>query len=675
MKTKIFTFICAIILGICNLLASDTQVDGIYYDFNNTTLTATVIYRGSYSFTYDNEYSGAVVIPESVTYNDTVYSVTSIGSNAFEDCFSLTSITIPNSVTRIRWYAFADCSSLTSITIPNSVTSIEDNVFNGCSSLTSITIPNSVTSIGEKAFTDCSKLASINCKAAIPPILGSYVFRRLSTSIPVYVPCGSVSLYKEAYGWESFSKIQESLPEYSLTISSNDEKMGSVNVDYNTLCGAQISANPKLCCTFVGWSDGNTDNPRTLVLKQDTTLTAEFAITTYSGQCGDNLYWEYDTITKSITITGSGDMYNYTSTNQPWPLFQEHINEVTISNSATSIGMYAFYGCSSLTSITIPNSVTSIGEKAFMNCSSLTSITIPNSVTSIGDMAFMDCSSLTFIVVETNNAKYDSRDNCNAIIETATNTLIVGCKNTIIPNSVTSIGSRSFIYCSSLTSITIPNSVTSIEMYAFYGCASLTSVTIGDSVTSIGKEAFSGCSSLTSVMIGNSVTSIGNMAFYDCESLASITIPNSVTSIGSGAFQACKLTHVTSKSLIPPSIGYMGFTSDPICYIPCGTFDAYHNSAWIEYCQLAEQSFIYEVSVDSNNDALGIAKVFSHPDDCISAVITAIPNEGYTFVKWSDGNTQATRYLELTDNVSLTAYFAKEEYTIHVYQDCNTTIE
>jgi hypothetical protein len=120
--------------------------------------------------------------------------------------------------------------------------------------------------------------------------------------------------------------------------------------------------------------------------------------------------------------------------------------------------------------------VTSIGGSAFWECFGLTSITIPNSVTSIGDSAFYGCTGLTSIVVENGNSKYDSRNNCNAIIETASNTLIAGCNNSIIPNSVTSIGDFAFYGCSGLTSITIPNSVTSIGNGAFWGCSGLTSI-------------------------------------------------------------------------------------------------------------------------------------------------------------------------------------------------------
>ena len=210
-----------------------------------------------------------------------------------------------------------------------------------------------------------------------------------------------------------------------------------------------------------------------------------------------------------------------------------------IPNSVTSIGVRAFEGCDGLSSIVIPNSVTSIGNKAFYSCDGLTSINIPNSVTAIGNNVFESCNELACLVVESGNPRYDSRNNCNAIIETADNTLIVGCKNTIIPNSVTSIGGWAFSYCWNLTSINIPNSVTAIGAGAFEGCIGLTSVDISNSVTSIGRYAFLNCYNLTSINIPNSVTAIGAGAFEYCTELTSIDIPNSVTSIGNEAFKNC----------------------------------------------------------------------------------------------------------------------------------------
>ena len=169
------------------------------------------------------------------------------------------------------------------------------------------------------------------------------------------------------------------------------------------------------------------------------------------------------------------------------------LTSVIIPESVTVIGDDAFSGCSGLTSINIPNSVKGILGGAFSCCSGLSSISIPNSVTYICGGAFRDCSGLTSITIVSGNPNYDSRENCNVIIETSSNTLIAGCRNTVIPENVTSIGREAFSGCSGLTSVIIPEGVTSIGGSAFSGCSGLTSITIPNSVTSIGWSAFSGC--------------------------------------------------------------------------------------------------------------------------------------------------------------------------------------
>ena len=214
--------------------------------------------------------------------------------------------------------------------------------------------------------------------------------------------------------------------------------------------------------------------------------------------------------------------------------------------SVTSIASYAFQYCTKLTSINIPNSVTSIGYEAFSGCTGLTSIIIPIGVKHIGDDAFSTGPNLISIVVAEGNPVFDSRENCNAIIKTDSNTLIFGCQNSTIPNSVTTIGHYAFGGCTGLTSIIIPNSVTSLEYSAFQGCSNLSTVIIGDNVESIGKSAFERCSSLSSVIIPNSVATIGQEAFRECSNLSSVTIGDGVKNIELRTFSQCtNLSSVT----------------------------------------------------------------------------------------------------------------------------------
>ena len=338
---------------------------------------------------------------------------------------------------------------------------------------------------------------------------------------------------------------------------------------------------------------------------------AGLQITSYalagSGKCGDNVKWTFNSSTGLLTISGSGYMRDYDSGNYgPKSPFADksEITKVVVSNGVWSIGDYAFANCSKLTEISISESVDKVGWSIFYGCDALTTIsinsgntvydsrnncnaiiekstnklvagckntTIPSTVTSIAHLAFdsittltkisipssvvtlegspyRNCTGLTSISVNSNNKKFDSRNSCNAIIEKSSNTLVLGCQNTVIPNTVTTIGSCAFLNCSGLTSITIPNSVTYIDYAAFERCTGLKSITIPGSVTSIGEctpiddckgDVFADCTGLEEVIFENGVKRIGERAFHNCNNLRSVTLPQSVSTLGGWAFSGC----------------------------------------------------------------------------------------------------------------------------------------
>ena len=228
------------------------------------------------------------------------------------------------------------------------------------------------------------------------------------------------------------------------------------------------------------------------------------------------------------------------------------LTSITIPDNVLVIGAYAFCGCSNLTSVIIPNGVTEIRDQAFFGCSSITAIAIPQNVRLIGERAFGGCTNLTSITVASENTTYDSRYNCNAIIEISSKTLIVGCKNTKIPSyNVTQIGNNAFYNCSSLTSITIPENITTIGSNAFSGCSGLKIIEIPNSCETIDYNAFRDCSKLKIVDIGNGVTGIGDYAFAHCSELTYVTCrATSVPSTSNHAFDNLPMEEIT---LIVPS--------------------------------------------------------------------------------------------------------------------------
>ena len=536
-----------------------------------------------------------------------------------------------------------------------SLTSLPNTAFYGCTSLSSIVLPSSVSALGNGSFYNCTNLVTMTVYAETPPTVGTNAFKNVPTDMVVHVPCGTIEAYQNANGWSVFSVYDPC----ALPIVFADANVKALCVaNWDTNGDGELSYTEAAAVTDLGE-----------VFKNKTTITSFNELRYFTG----------------LTSIGTNAFYYCTG-----------LTSIEIPNSVTSIGAWAFQECTGLTLVEIPNSVATIGNSAFAYCSGMTSIEIPSSVTYIGFNSFRGCSSLEQIIVASDNAYYDSRENCNAIIQTNTNVLVAGCKTTVIPNSVTSIdecafygctglasidipnsvtsiGNSAFSYCTILTSVEIPSSVTSIGNYAFSYCISLTSVEIPNSVTSIVSYAFYFCDGLTSVIIGNSVTTVGERAFWGCSGLAHIIvdsgnsffdsrnncnaiiktvtnelitgcmntiIPDSVTSIKDGAFYGCSgMTFLTVLAEMPPTLGYNTFygvnRAIPI-YVPFGSAEAYQSEEyWNEFTNIIEMgSGVVSVIVNpTDGGTVTGTGYYSGGQVC---VLTAASNPGFGFGNWTE---------------------------------------
>lgn len=594
MKKLSLSFL-AVLLS-CSAWAYDALIDGIYYNFNTDAKTAEVTFRSN---TY-RSYSGDVVIPSSVMYSNVTYRVTSIGYNAFRESSDLTSVEIPNSITSIGASAFAGCKSLASIEIPSSVTSIGDYSFNNtawynnqpdglvyigntaykykgtmpentsivikegtkeiaggafdlCTGLISVTIPNGVTRIGNRAFYNCINLASIEIPSSVTII-------------------GDEALFCCAY------------------LTSIKVAEGNTVYDSRGNCNALIeTASNKLLAGCM-----NTVIPNGI---------------------------------QSI------DDYAFA--------FSIGLTSISIPNSVTSIGKEAFFYCIGLTSIDIPNSVTYVGRnafedtpwynnlpdgllyvgkvayrykgtmpentnlefkenttciayEAFLNCMGMTSVTIPNSVTRIEYGAFSGCSGLASIKVAEGNTVYDSRNNSNAIIETASGRLFLGCKNTKIPNGLTYIGVYSFKGCTGLVSVEVPEGVSYLEA-AFQDCTNLTTVYLPQSLKRMGDYVFQGC-----------------MNIKDMYCLAE-KVPDDKDNVFTGADVRTATLHVPEASVI----------------------NYKYSTNWGRFGNIVAIDMTGMQSVDATNEDKKIEQIFTFDGKPQNTL-----HKGTNIVRYADGTTQ-----------------------------------
>ena len=647
MKTKLVSLFVAL-FATTALWAYDFQSGDLYYNIiSESDKIVEVTYQKQYS---SDNYKGLTsgTIPTSVTYNGTTYSVTSIGYRAFYGCKGLTSITIPNSVTSIGYNAFYDCKNLisvvwnakecedflekwilidktdngstygstnpfygnkiTSLTFGDSVATIPAYLCRYMSSLKSITIPNSVTSIRGHAFEGRRGLTSITIPNSVTSI-GDSIFCDCTGLTSITIP-------------NSVRRIGNGAFQSCYNLTSVTIGNGVASIGDNAFSG----------CTGL------------------TSITIPSSVT----RMGDCVF---KGCTKLSSLTLLGDicteslLYKYNNNNSKNYNIREQITSLTVGGSVTSIGESAFRSCINLTSVTIGNSVTNIGGSAFNGCSNLETIVFGDSVTIIGADAFNNCTSLTSI---------------------------------IIPNGVTSIGNSAFKDCTGLTSVAIGNSVTTIGSSAFSGCSNLETVVFGEKVQDIGRNAFYGCQNIyemtmKAAKVPNVVAEVEGRSdfgtFQGVSKLAELHVPaesvkkykihpvwglfDVITAIpcvvtlhcdnvmgavtGAGSYQANEQVNISAN----PNLGYRfrqwsdGITTNPRTLVVVGD-----TTLTAKFEEIPASEYTVSVVVDAEQNG------------AVQMTLTAVPDAGYQFAQWSDGNTDNPRTILVTENMTLSATFS-----------------
>lgn len=664
--TRFFTFLTTLVLTL-SAYAYDFQSGDLYYKITSNTYpyTVEVTYKAVKYSAENTPYPSFTnaVIPKSVrwSYNNKVYSVTSIGNRAFHDCFHLTSVTIPNSVTSIGTSAFYECDRLTSVTIPESVTTISDSAFYRCSSLTSITIPSSVNFIGNCAFEECAKLTSVNIPAGITSI-SSYVFKRCSSLTSVTIPEGVTSIGSSAFLYTALD---------SVTIPESVTSIG-------------------------GFAFGETNLTSVIIPNSVTSI-------------GMGAFNGCRSLT-SITIPGGItriESYTFRSCSK--------LTSVIIPSGVTVIGPEAFSGCYSLTSITIPDGVTRIWNQTFKNCTSLTSCTIPSGVTQIDDYAFYACKALQDVVCRSvtpptlatafpKNTGMTLKVPCSAVetYKTTTNwknfTTILGSTfsgfNLALESNNTQYGiAQACPVCDNMIeAIAKPNchfvrwndgktenprtiSLTSDSTFVATFAVDTYHVTATTNQTTLGMVTGSNIyeynTPATIEAIANEgygfvqwndgntenpriVTVTSDSAFvatFDVNYTISVTSADAVMGTVVGGGKYVNNTQTTIEAVANEGYSFVqwndGNTQNP------RTFTVTSDSAFVATFELKS----FNVTATTTQTAMGQVTGSGIYEYNTQATIEAIPNEGYTFVQWNDLNTENPRTILVTSDATYTATF------------------
>ena len=583
-----------------------------YSVFNSSGLTSVTIPNSVTSIG-----TGAFKNCDSLTSVTIGNSVTSIGKEAFNGCKSLTSVTIPNSVTSIGKSAFQNCDSLTSVTIPNSVTSIGDYAFSSCDGLTSIKIPNSVTSIGEHAFGLCKSLTSVTIEAETPPTLGSEVFYN-TNNCSIYVPCGTLDAYKTA--WTDYaSRISYAPLPYKISTQAVYGSVGITSLENYTICDEQpyhsLTVTANYGYHFAQWSDGNTDNPRTIILASDTTFTAEFAKNTYTiSTTSANPEWGTtagDTAALYLDEVEISAIPNYGYHFVKWDIekCQEHIE----------------YGTLHMVKFSVPNTWSNPyawiwetgGDGHWETLSNENGMYVYRTIQS----------NMNIIIVPNGPSWGDGQTNDLAITES--------CCYTISGE------------------YDVNNRYVTIQNYDCFSTDEQTIIDKLDTITYVDTTIITNTTNPLSLLVTQNQKAIA----YFAKNTYSITT-NAEHGTISGNSSAEYLDQVTLS--VSSDYGYHftqwsdGNTDNPrtIVLTKDTTFTA----------EFAKNT--YTISTTSTNPEWGTTAGDTAALYLDEVEISAIPNYGYHFVRWNDNNRSNPRTVSVTEDKTYTATFAKNVYTI-----------